>query len=669
MRRTLTAVLLLGCCGSIAAAACPPSCPIAGGGPAEQDCHAELATTAMRLNWPPHDPADPRPAKEARCFDGEVGCDRDGQVNNECAFPIDVCLLNEADPALPSCSPSPVTAVKVAKTSDPDLQSLQAALDALLPAAGGGNVCTTDQRLRVPLKGPNGRGGFKRGKATLRLKATTAAGVDADTVKLSCVPHGWPSHGYDHANHRANPLETRLSPATAADLMVKWQIDLVALEGTPLNAVTSTPTAGNGLVYVTSWNGNLYALKPRSGQVKWKYESGSGFIGFQSSATLTADERLVVGDSTASVHCLHARTGALLWKTAIGDPTIDHVWASPAVANGRVFVGLASHTDVPCTQGRLVALDLDTGAHLWTVEMVPDRICSNDTAIACASEADCGGGTCVFARGAGVTATVAVDESGETVFANTVGCYTFPSIADSDTIMRVEAASGTVAWKNRVQPPEQFGYCSHDSSIDCGTDAVCGAGNTCTTKGAYHDFGFLNGPLLVDADDGAGGTRRLVASGSKDGTLYALDPDNGAIVWKRAVRPTPVSPAFAGFGLFNAAVGFADQRFYASLYQFAPASNPEPEHLMAFSAVDGATLWEDEIGRSWGSVGLGGGLLFVGTQSAPELYVYDAGTGSRLRTFATPANVTSGAAIADGMAFVGYGVLGGDGGVIALGLP
>jgi outer membrane protein assembly factor BamB len=392
----------------------------------------------------------------------------------------------------------------------------------------------------------------------------------------------------------------------------------------------------------------------------------------------------------ATVHCLDAKTGALLWKAPLqfkvcdNDQGItcttsaecgagncisrDHVWGSPTVANGRVFVGIASHTDQPCTQGRLVALDLDTGALLWTHATVPDRVCSNDTGIVCTSDAECAPGTCVSARGAGVTATVAVDASGEAVFMNTVGCYTFPSVGDSDSIFRLDAATGDTVWKRRVQPPEQFGICSNDGSIECGSDAPCGAG-TCTTKTFYHDFGFLNGPLLVEADDGFGGTRPLVASGSKDGTLYAFDPTDGGAVWTRAVVPTPVSPAFAGFGLFNAAVGFADQRFFAALYEQVPPAMPAPDHLMAFSAVDGSTAWSDDIGISWGSIALAGGLVFAGTQDTTDFFVYDATTGTRLKTFGMPSNVASGASVVGGTVYVGYGEVTPDGGVQAFALP
>jgi len=615
-----------------------------GGDSAKHDCHAEFATTALRLNYPPFDPARPRAGREVRCFDGDAGCDLDGTVNNECAFDVDVCLLRSPDPALPACAPAEVTSVLVSNPlADPDLQALQTALDGLLPSVA--DACTSDRTLRVPLRGPDSRGRFRHASKKVRLVARTASDDDADRLKLTCVPRDWPSHGYDHANRRTNPLETALGPANAANLDIKWQFDIGAVDGPTDAGVTSTPTVGGGMVFVTAWNGKVYALDPANGRVRWRYDVGSTHLGIQSSATITADGRLLFGDSDAHMYCLLARSGKLLWKTSIGDPSVDHIWASPQVVSNRVFIGVASHSDQPCTQGRLVALDLDTGGVLWTRTTVPDRICHDDTTIACSSDADCPTGPCIMARGAGVTATVAVDPTGETVYMNTVGCYTFPSVGDSDSIFKLDAATGSPAWIVRVQAPEQFG------------------------AGVYHDFGFLNGPILADADDGMGGTRPLVVSGSKDGSLYARNPD-GTEAWTRVVLPTPPPPGFAGFGLFNGALGFADGRFYAALNQFIPATMPAPKHLMAFSAVDGGTAWEDEIGTSWGSIAVAGGLVFVGTNAAAEYYVYDAETGARLKTIAMPANVTSGASVVAGTVYVGYGPFGtGAGGVLALALP
>ncbi len=672
----------------LAAGVCPPSCPVPGGGDAATDCQAEFAAPALRLNFPfptpPFEAGAPNPGREVRCFDGEPGCDTDGMVNGVCLFDIDVCLRNQ-DPALPSCTAADVTGVAVSGVeSDADLAALQAGLDALLPATT--SVCTTGQRLRVPASEP-------RGTKTVALTAQTSGRSDADELVLSCVPHGWPSHGYDHANTRASRTETGIGPHNAAQLRPVWQFNLTGSAGSPNKGVTSSPTVGNGLVYVSSWNGRLYALDPDTGAVRWTYEAVGGF-GLQSSPTLTADGRVVIGDSVGVLHCVDATTGALLWKATLGNGTTDHMWASPTVANGRVFIGVASHSDVPCTQGRLFGVGLDTGELLWERKTVPDKICQSDTAVTCTTDEDCGGNPCIPGVGAGITATVAVDASGETVFMNTVGCFTSPSIGDSDAMFRLDAATGAVVWKNRVVPPEQFGACVNNQAIDCRTAADCG-GAACQRKRLYHDFGFLNGPLLATVDDGAGGTRPLVVSGAKHGTLYAFNPDSGAIVWDHAVLPIPVTPFIAGYGLFNGAIAFAEQRIHAALYEMVPAANPPPDRLMAFGAGDGTPLWSDDIGASWSSVTVANGLVFAGnlatvsvcaddesvtcTSSADcgggtcdersPIFIYDAATGARLKEILLPAISVGGASTVDGRVYIPYGATGPEGGIVAFELP
>jgi len=675
----------------LAAAQCPPSCALPGGGPPEQDCHAEFAAAHVRLNYPPFDPATPQPRRALHCFDGDPGCDLDGTVDGGCTFDLDVCLHN-TDPALPACTPAPVNSVTFEGTADPDIAAAQAAVNALLPASA--NACTDGLTLRIGLSA-----GTATAKRVALAAATDGGGTDEDTLDLTCVPHGWPSHGYNYGNHRASPLETLVSPDNAAQLTVKWHFDLRAFFGGGLPAVTSTPTVGFGLVFVTAWSGTVFALRQDNAEVVWSFQAFPIFpIGFQSTATLSADGRLVVGDAGATVYCLDARTGKLLWQQPLsipfeGEDPSDHFWGSPTIANNRVFIGISSHTDQPCTRGRLVALDLDDGEVLWDLPTVPVRVCTTDTNQTCESDDECNGGMCVRGRGAGVTATPAVDATGETVYMNTVGCYTFPSIGDSDSMFRIDAATGNVVWKRRVQPPEQFNACEDDGA-ECRSPADCGGG-ACSEKRAWHDFGFLNGPMVVEADDGAGGMRPLIVSGSKDGTLYSFDPEDGEPVWTNVVAPTPVTPGFAAYGLFNGAIGFADQRIHAALFNMAaPGGNP-PNKLRAFSSVDGHELWHDEIGSSWSHVGIANDVLFVGTQvtmmrctndleqecedeaecdgglcvPASPYYAYDARDGRRLFTVTLPASGVGGPSIVDGSVYVPYGVLGGEGGVVAFALP
>jgi outer membrane protein assembly factor BamB len=254
-----------------------------------------------------------------------------------------------------------------------------------------------------------------------------------------------------------------------------------------------------------------------------------------------------------------------------------------------------------------------------------------------------------------VTGKISVDPDGLSIYVNTVGCYTFPSIGDTDSIMKLDAATGTTEWIQRVSPREQFNYCVANGD-DCRTSADCPGGGACNVKRAYHDFGFLNGPHWINALDPTGYFRPLVVSGSKNGSLYAFHAETGASVWTRQVLPAPVSPAFAGYGLFNAAIAYSDRKFYAALYEFVPATTPPPPHLMVFSEIDGSTVWSDEIGRSWSSPTVSGRVVYVGTQASPVLYSYDAKTGVRLGTYPLPQTSTSRGVVSAGHLYIGYGI-------------
>jgi len=146
-------------------------------------------------------------------------------------------------------------------------------INGLLPATT--NLCTSGKTLTVPLRGSR----FRRASKRVAITTRSAVGFDVDRVRLTCVPHGWPMHGYDHANTRANLQETILGPGNAASLTVKWTLDLPTLGDAGLNSVTSTPTVGNGLVYVTSWGGFVYAVRPSNGTVTMSAPTSGPYSG------------------------------------------------------------------------------------------------------------------------------------------------------------------------------------------------------------------------------------------------------------------------------------------------------------------------------------------------------------------------------------------------------
>ena len=668
-----------------AGADCTSGDCIPGGGKPDSDCYTEYFGDHLRLNSPFSDPTKkPKNKKELRCFDGDAGCDLDGEINGSCRFNVDVCVFNDSDPS--TCVPPEIQTVQVTvQKAVQDETALQAAVNALLPASSA--ACTSGHNIDVPLK-LTGKGVLRKVTSRVKLKTRGANGVtDHDTLKLRCLPHDWPSHGYNYANTRATPIETRITTANVSTLQERWTFNAGA-------GVSSTPTVFANFVYVSAWDGKVYAIKRKSGKQRWVFDTATGagqpneppgaVPGLQSSVTVSPDGRVFFGDSNGVAYCLKGKNGKLLWKKQLGvskscagdSPTdannpgerfcqtdadcgvngpclgIDHFWSSPTIANERVFWGIASHSDQPCTQGQLVATSIDTGHELWRLSTVPDRVCFDDTTKECSlsdpndfTDPNCpGSGLCVAGRGGGVTASVATDATGETVYMVSVGCLTYPSIGNSDTIFSINAADGNVNWTHRTQTIEQF-----------------------NEGPAYNDYGFLNGPIVVNEPN----TTAIVAAG-KDGFLYARDPDTGAEVWTE-IASDP-NGLFAGFGLFNGAPAYADGRIYTSLNEFIDGSPLDIDHIQAWSVADGSNAWTPDIdlNPNFASLAVANGVVYLGQGAIfnpSEFYAYDAATGQRLATFTLPSETTSGPSIVDGELYIGFGVFAGSRGVRAYGLP
>lgn len=130
----------------------------------------------------------------------------------------------------------------------------------------------------------------------------------------------------------------------------------------------STPALADGTLYVGTWGKQFYALDAETGAVRWKKDIGHRF---GSSSPVVTDDTVYVGtigdgplvvsgdDESEFEACaflaLDRESGDLRWQFRdFGER--ENVDASPAIADGRVFVG---------TENALLALDAETGTELW----------------------------------------------------------------------------------------------------------------------------------------------------------------------------------------------------------------------------------------------------------------------------------------------------------------
>jgi len=121
----------------------------------------------------------------------------------------------------------------------------------------------------------------------------------------------------------------------------------------------SSPVVAGGSVYFGSGDRHVYALDAADGRLRWKTATAQ----VVHASPAVADGLVVVGDWDSTLLALDARSGAERWRFQAGrDPKIHNqegFQSSPAIAEGLVVVG--------CRDAHLYALDAATGTLRWSV--------------------------------------------------------------------------------------------------------------------------------------------------------------------------------------------------------------------------------------------------------------------------------------------------------------
>ncbi len=113
--------------------------------------------------------------------------------------------------------------------------------------------------------------------------------------------------------------------------------------------------ASNGIDFVGSDNGVLYALNGQNGTVRWQYNAGTSvYVAAVSNGIVYAQAD---GDSNGVAYAFNANTGRLLWQYRVND-TISGQLAD----NGIVYIGTAATGN----RATLYALQASSGALLWS---------------------------------------------------------------------------------------------------------------------------------------------------------------------------------------------------------------------------------------------------------------------------------------------------------------
>ncbi len=121
----------------------------------------------------------------------------------------------------------------------------------------------------------------------------------------------------------------------------------------------STPAVEDGLVYLPTHGGSIYAFKVGEEKPVWEYRNKKFATEFENSVAVK--DGIVVATSrnlrSRRVFAIDAKTGEEKWDHVLPKPSN----ASPIIAGSNVIVATAD--------GRIVRLELSSGKQLWTTEV------------------------------------------------------------------------------------------------------------------------------------------------------------------------------------------------------------------------------------------------------------------------------------------------------------
>jgi polyvinyl alcohol dehydrogenase (cytochrome) len=338
-----------------------------------------------------------------------------------------------------------------------------------------------------------------------------AAAFDYDAPPLLA---GW---GFQPTNSRY--IDPQLGGVEARDLKnlkLKWTF---AYPGAM--KARSQPAVAAGALFVGSDRGDVYALDRRTGCVRWTFQASAEVrngivVASWSRADRSAKPLLYFGDVIGNLYAVNAIDGAISWKAHPDDHASATLTASPALSNGVLYVPVSSLEEEKegdcCTfRGSMVAYDATSGRELWRTYMVAEE----------AKEIArfAGGQKLLGPSGVGLWNTPVIDAKRGLMYFGTGDNYTPPSTGMSDAIVALELTTGKIRWVSQVLTGDVW-------HIAC----LPPAKSTCLTPDAP-DFDFGAASILATTQGG----RDLVVSGQKSGWVYAMNPDDGSLVWKTRV--------------------------------------------------------------------------------------------------------------------------------------
>ena len=365
---------------------------------------------------------------------------------------------------------------------------------------------------------------------------------------------------------------------------VKWSY-------TTGNMIFSSPAVAYDKIFIGSYDGKMYALDQTTGSYVWSFNAGEAIV----SSPAVADNKVffcTIGTTSVpsrKVYCLSQSSGSQVWMRTIGQGGLVENFGSPGVDAGKVILYGGD--------GLLYCLDESDGHTVWTAGV----------GNVAGAPAIVGGYVYVAAdnwllkalnENTGVQVWSYYE--GKPMHGNTVyGSRVFTST--NEAVLAIFTSSGSFSWRRALGGG--FIPCSSPSAaysqvfvlaLDGTRDRVYALSQT-GSENWHRDLGTYGGSTPFFGHSSPAIADNKVFVGSWDHKVYALDADDGSILWSYSTGDFVVSsPAVSDGAVF---IGSWDRKVYCF------KSNPGAISGRVTDAVSGSGIYNALVSASGPSSG------------------------------------------------------------------
>jgi PQQ-dependent dehydrogenase (methanol/ethanol family) len=306
------------------------------------------------------------------------------------------------------------------------------------------------------------------GAAWIATAQQTRKVDDAALKNAGKTGEEWLTYGLTPGETRYSPLK-QIDASNVSRLGLAWSYEV----GTGGGTQESTPLVSNGVIYsVTNWS-IVFALDARTGKEKWRWDPEVNrttvtpkiCCGVANRGLAVYEGKIFVPVIDGRLEALDAETGKPVWESRVAYTQENYTLTmAPRVVHGRVLVGV-SGAEYP-VRGFLAAFDAATGRQAWkfyTVPGDPSKLPENEAMRKAVPTWDSahkiGGGT--------VWDSIAYDPDADLIYFGTGNAGPWPadlrnSVGKDNlyvcSIIALNATTGEYKWHFQTVPGDTWDY-------------------------------------------------------------------------------------------------------------------------------------------------------------------------------------------------------------------